>query len=820
MIRLTVEAHGVILALLSARGKLGAYSRWLSTAQFEAVLLSREIRAAVEDYERAWDAVLCLINDADVELLNEVKSIARLDTAFYQPEDQKEEARVRLGYLHPYSLLPNLDLARYLLQNCGDNTSDLGDRLEWAVDHGLTPLARVLHFVGISDDPKDEDLLVLHYKGSRSPFKGATPALVEFGPIGDQSNVEKADRGSGLKEAYEGLKVVHPYVGAGLRILLINAPFGKAVQANLSGILRDLQSLAPDSVLSVEYALVGNKDHELIIDDQSVTGASAGISWKVLGRFSSIEEVLEVAHPAHLSLYFSPTFSGSKVLTVDQVGACEFDVVKAAYGDAYTVKIKHAPHRSALFKGMTRLSGNGAIIAQLDVGDSTETLRGYLSAMKGHSAMKAHSEWVGVASSNVLATPLPRPSVDDGVLGRASIGPYSIHLEYCDGAPLSPILAPITERGPWLLEDSSVLNRLGERLLRVLRTESMTEEIALGVSISLAERALRECGYEEVYEINVDDLSWSRPWLASWEGPDSGTKEERERGRRCDRIFVGLRDLEPEAPTACILFVESKGNYQDVGVSFSPASEPWKKAVTQVEQTYSSLMSLIDERCGVKLNLLDQLRREHFAKHLSSVVIEGHSPPTNDEEKSRYERKYKVLNMLLSGTIPPDSLEVGTLCVLARPKDSTPTGSDQCDVPVSAGAPPLKFVRCERDSLDEDEPLSFVQEVSVGLLAPLIDIDPRCCGGDAEPPPVESVERGGSENVGETPAPASVGAESLGSEGHAGEVVETPRVERGDFVVVIQSDGGVRFTGGGAPEYEVERLERAQVYKTLGGAER
>ena len=151
--------------------------------------------------------------------------------------------------------------------------------------------------------------------------------------------------------------------------------------------------------------------------------------------------------------------------------------------------------------------------------------------------------------------------------------------------PLQPISSVLNVGGAFSFEHEKVQQLLQGHLVRILGgdiSNSLPEAIGVSVAREIARLSLSKCGFDYIFELDVDDLKWSRLWLKNWR---SGT-DEVPRELRCDRLYLGLkpdRSATPHAGEAALLF-ESKGGYEGVdGVEeLSPEFEPWRKATQQL----------------------------------------------------------------------------------------------------------------------------------------------------------------------------------------------------------------------------------------------
>jgi hypothetical protein len=319
----------------------------------------------------------------------------------------------------------------------------------------------------------------------------------------------------------------------------------------------------------------------------------------------------------------------------------------------------------------------------------------------------------------------------------------------------------VANNGPWKLTEQDILKILDGSLLRILRTSNnahvLDEELGLGVARKLAKETLRKRGFDHFIEVDIDDLSWSRAWLS---GPPNKSNSENQDDReyRCDRLYIGIQADPEGSPSACILTVESKCGYSDCS-TMDITAEPWKKAAKQVRKTISAISDLLDQRNAKDRNLIDKIRLQHLATHLSSRIRakeDQFDSLNHDQKKVFYE---DTLNPLLDGALSPKNIQVGTLCVLTRPGDTSKTKSESVAYTASKGQPPLTLVRCERETLEEEFDSDFIDEVSAELFAPLSEIKSSDLTSDSNSDP-----EGNSVGVSET-TPSESAIDAPSSEG-------------------------------------------------------
>jgi hypothetical protein len=437
----------VVGAFLAARRAAAHVERW-SDNLFEVLLSSRRSLEACDAYVRAWrDLVSFVLAEEEqphVAVLRQYITMLDGDWESVASASGEDFSSVQLRPLHPFVLVPHIELVNYVKQAAG--RTDLGKQAEWIRDRTVPAYPAVW---------TERSTLVYHH-GSTRPV---------FARRGVRQRPEMQSR-SGISDVLESYIGLHPFARESLTVLLIDPPSGNGIPA----VLRALENSGRTKRLAV-FVLHTDTDatdwhglRELIdlgrVPDLSAWARDSVISANVTFVFQASRAAAASSHSGE----YSPSRGLQNVLTVSVVAP------------PITAPVAQRQYRIPCVSVQPR-QANDVVNDLMRLARATDREDRFFQVepmLQPDDAAKLADlarlcDWLTVATPSPIGMIPPRRLPDDALvyLGRENSGPYGL---FVYGRDLFPVRRHLESR----LADAPLQPERG--LL-----ESQIEELALSV---------------------------------------------------------------------------------------------------------------------------------------------------------------------------------------------------------------------------------------------------------------------------------------------------------------------------------------------------
>lgn len=575
----TGQAKDEVAQYLRSRLELKAYEPWLECDGLWLLLLHVGARTAVRNFIDAW----CSLADAAAKIEDGpgfIQSVQVLET-IQGPLDGDTPIWIVLGPLHPFRLDPLLRTAEQgnARLETGDSVAHLGKALMWAIDRCF-PAYPTIH-------RKDQTLTLA---SSRNLIVYRKDSIHYLPAARDASGLDR------ILRAIEGFS---PWLSPGVSILTIDPPLGGGVSRALELALR--RSLGRKVFV---YHLATGDDADPL---EQFTG-----DLRYLPRVSHLRDA-ENLPPVNVILRFVPESPSAGEAAGSNWQATKGTHLALEIGDAISgpfesepsTRIKIDPRAGNIVvrriqELYARFKGGRPVLA---------TIRPMLKTDDAPilSRLAAGTDWLIFAAPGPLGLISPK-TINNTLqfVGRANMGQYGLYAYAANN------LFPVRRHFEEYFRKTPVATLPAEKMVDLLVTKaresgnavlfaslgSVPAQVAALVALDIAQENVSEG--DEVFVLSLDDMGWTRSWLAD--------------GTRADFLLVQIK------LDGSVVFrvVESKSKEVGDPVLCDPAQEIFASALSQVKNT----LRVIKEITATAEPSLDEdLRFTSLIEHLMASVL-------------------------------------------------------------------------------------------------------------------------------------------------------------------------------------------------------
>ena len=606
---------------LYARSNLLRYSSLLngsSRSCLELLFVSKSARDAVARYVTSWKQLMAAAcNSPTRELTSDEEfSLALLDGSWSRAGKSGETSTnpvlkktdtfesVELLPIHIWRLEPILELAMHAitgrreLENC-----------YWALDRSV-PLFRILDVGGSPLFFRSID------KGSISYVSRNEDV---FSPI--------STRLGRLKSVTSSYASVHPWVGSGTTINIVNFPSGGGLRTTINAIISSIRGPLGIRVFR-ETSANGLDDFLFDSDDIAHFDVNDIASLLRMGAFDS-----------DISFVFLSTKSGAPI-DANLGGHSEMTIRLKQDGLTMAGEVIKRPE---LVVAQTDKNETVTLLAKLgsnkNVATATINLTLDENQLQFLPVIANKSQWIVVGASAIISA-FALSDLDGNIFTRIAEFEDGLYKFMVFARNVEAIADPLKERVRQGFIDDAVtrelmvskLNQLlqssPQKLFGVTQGNYGAEE-AVGLIVA---REISKQFFEaddEVIEVSLDDFSWTKQWIGG-------------AGKRADLIQIGIPVNNLERPVK-VLIVESKATTAGF-ISPNYALEPFQTAVAQVRATKKMVESLL--LADHLDNKVLQVQRRTFIEILAAKSAAAFGTSTDPKKDERYESVFQRISQL------------------------------------------------------------------------------------------------------------------------------------------------------------------------------